>query len=169
MECIVKHFSQLTADELFLIYKLRVSVFVVEQNCSYQEVDDFDREASRRYRSGGSLPSSAAAASVPGCWPKGSGRQRKSCTPKPSASRPRPTPSPFMNGRASARPRRNSWRTASPISGCGWSWNNQQPPVQAYQGLSLSKNKFGGNVKIGAGVKVTKKRAKIRSLGSSPF
>ena len=45
MECIVKHFSQLTADELFLIYKLRVSVFVVEQNCPYQEVDDFDREA----------------------------------------------------------------------------------------------------------------------------
>lgn len=45
MECIVKHFQELTTEELFLIYKLRVSVFVVEQQCPYQEVDDFDRQA----------------------------------------------------------------------------------------------------------------------------
>lgn len=45
MECIVKHFQELTTEELFLIYKLRVSVFVVEQQCPYQEVDDFDRLA----------------------------------------------------------------------------------------------------------------------------
>ena len=45
MKLKVKHFSQLGAQELFEIYKLRVSVFVVEQNCPYQEVDDGDREA----------------------------------------------------------------------------------------------------------------------------
>ena len=45
MELFVKHFSELSAEELFEIYKLRVSVFVVEQNCPYQEVDDADRSA----------------------------------------------------------------------------------------------------------------------------
>ena len=42
MELFVKHFSELSAQELFEIYKLRVSVFVVEQKCYYQEVDDAD-------------------------------------------------------------------------------------------------------------------------------
>lgn len=41
----VKHFSELSAEELFEIYKLRVSVFVVEQNCPYQEIDDADKSA----------------------------------------------------------------------------------------------------------------------------
>ena len=45
MELKVKHFSELSAQELFAIYKLRVSVFVVEQNCPYQEVDDADEHA----------------------------------------------------------------------------------------------------------------------------
>lgn len=45
MELRVKHFSALSAQELFAIYKLRVSVFVVEQNCPYQEVDDADEHA----------------------------------------------------------------------------------------------------------------------------
>lgn len=43
MEFVIKEFSELTVDELFDIYKLRVSVFVVEQECPYQEVDDNDR------------------------------------------------------------------------------------------------------------------------------
>lgn len=43
MELVVKHFSELSAEELFEIYKLHVSVFVVEQKCPYQEVDDADR------------------------------------------------------------------------------------------------------------------------------
>ncbi len=42
MDLIVKHFSELSTEELFEIYKLRVSVFVVEQECPYQEVDDAD-------------------------------------------------------------------------------------------------------------------------------
>ena len=45
MELVVKHFSELTTEELLEIYKLRVSVFVVEQKSPYQEVDDADRVA----------------------------------------------------------------------------------------------------------------------------
>ena len=45
MELTVKHFSQLSAEELFEIYRLRVSVFIVEQRCPYQDVDDADRTA----------------------------------------------------------------------------------------------------------------------------
>ena len=45
MDLVVKHFSNLTVEELFEIYKLRVSVFVVEQNCPYQEIDDADKVA----------------------------------------------------------------------------------------------------------------------------
>ena len=45
MKLKVKHFNDLTAKELFEIYKLRVSVFVVEQQCPYQEVDELDRAA----------------------------------------------------------------------------------------------------------------------------
>lgn len=45
MKFVVKHFSELTTRELFEIYKVRVAVFVVEQKCAYQEVDDMDWEA----------------------------------------------------------------------------------------------------------------------------
>lgn len=41
----VKTFPELTTQELFQIYKLRVAVFVVEQKCYYQEVDDDDLTA----------------------------------------------------------------------------------------------------------------------------
>lgn len=41
----VKHFNELTAEELFKLYKLRASVFVVEQNCAYQDLDDADLQA----------------------------------------------------------------------------------------------------------------------------
>ena len=45
MELICKHFTQLTRDELFAIYKLRVAVFIVEQQCAYPEIDDADQVA----------------------------------------------------------------------------------------------------------------------------
>lgn len=45
MELIVKHFNELTVAELEEIYRLRVSVFVVEQNCPYMEIDGFDKFA----------------------------------------------------------------------------------------------------------------------------
>ncbi len=45
MELVVKRFKELSAQELYEIYRLRVSVFVVEQKCPYQEVDDADQSA----------------------------------------------------------------------------------------------------------------------------
>ncbi|MCQ2405740.1 MAG: GNAT family N-acetyltransferase [Oscillospiraceae bacterium] len=45
MQISVKHFSELSAEELYEIYRLRVSVFVVEQSCPYQDVDDADKES----------------------------------------------------------------------------------------------------------------------------
>lgn len=45
MELVVRKFSELSVEELLEIYKLRVAVFVVEQKCPYQEVDDADRTA----------------------------------------------------------------------------------------------------------------------------
>lgn len=45
MDFSVKPFNDLTVKELFEIYKLRSEVFVVEQNCAYQDVDDKDLKA----------------------------------------------------------------------------------------------------------------------------
>ena len=42
MNTIIKAFDKLTTHELFNIYKLRVDIFVVEQQCPYYEVDDID-------------------------------------------------------------------------------------------------------------------------------
>ena len=41
----VRKFYELSAEELYAILKLRVNVFVVEQNCPYPELDDRDQEA----------------------------------------------------------------------------------------------------------------------------
>lgn len=38
-----KKFNELTIDELYEILKLRSEVFVVEQDCAYQDLDDKDR------------------------------------------------------------------------------------------------------------------------------
>ena len=35
-------YSELTTDQFFAILNLRIKVFVVEQNCPYQELDQFD-------------------------------------------------------------------------------------------------------------------------------
>lgn len=40
-----KRFDHLTRQELFSMYQLRVAVFVVEQDCPYQEVDEIDLSA----------------------------------------------------------------------------------------------------------------------------
>ena len=45
MKLICKHFNDLTVKELYEILRLRVDVFVVEQNCSYSEVDGKDLDA----------------------------------------------------------------------------------------------------------------------------
>ena len=49
MEIVIKHFNELSTRELYDILKLRVSVFVVEQNCPYQELDDNDIHAHHLY------------------------------------------------------------------------------------------------------------------------
>ncbi|WP_191014526.1 GNAT family N-acetyltransferase [Treponema zioleckii] len=45
MTLFVRRFNELSLTELFEIYRLRVAVFVVEQKCPYQEIDDFDKAA----------------------------------------------------------------------------------------------------------------------------
>ncbi|MBR4458225.1 MAG: GNAT family N-acetyltransferase [Clostridia bacterium] len=45
MKLLVKRFGELTRDELYAIIRLRIAVFVVEQNCPYMELDGRDREA----------------------------------------------------------------------------------------------------------------------------
>ncbi|MFT4861098.1 MAG: ElaA protein [Pseudohongiellaceae bacterium] len=44
-----KPFSELTSLELYDILQLRSAVFVVEQNCVYQDVDGFDLDAHHVY------------------------------------------------------------------------------------------------------------------------
>ncbi|WP_323740404.1 GNAT family N-acetyltransferase [Filobacillus milosensis] len=45
MSWMIKSFSELSNHELYNILKLRVDVFVVEQNCPYPELDGYDPEA----------------------------------------------------------------------------------------------------------------------------
>ncbi len=45
MELRIKRFHELTTEELYRILKLRVDVFVVEQNCPYAELDGLDQNA----------------------------------------------------------------------------------------------------------------------------
>ena len=49
MEIVVKQFYELTLDELYEILRARAEVFVVEQNCVYQDVDNVDKEAYHVY------------------------------------------------------------------------------------------------------------------------
>lgn len=45
MELVVKTFPQLTLEEFYDVLKLRIDVFVVEQNCPYPELDGRDKDA----------------------------------------------------------------------------------------------------------------------------
>ncbi len=45
MEKTVKKFDELTTAELYEILRVRAEVFVVEQNCAYQDLDDVDLDA----------------------------------------------------------------------------------------------------------------------------
>ncbi|MEP7256413.1 MAG: GNAT family N-acetyltransferase [Ferruginibacter sp.] len=45
MKWIFKKFDELTAAELYAIMQLRNEVFVVEQNCVYQDADDKDQQS----------------------------------------------------------------------------------------------------------------------------
>ncbi len=52
MEWELKRFKQLDVDELYELLKLRVDVFVVEQNCPYSELDEKDRHPDTLHLSG---------------------------------------------------------------------------------------------------------------------
>ena len=41
----IKKFNELTVEELYSILQLRSEVFIVEQNCVYQDLDGKDRDA----------------------------------------------------------------------------------------------------------------------------
>ncbi|HEY0222104.1 GNAT family N-acetyltransferase [Lactovum miscens] len=41
----IKKFDEMTVDELYKILELRSEVFVVEQNCAYQDIDDKDQHS----------------------------------------------------------------------------------------------------------------------------
>lgn len=45
MELIVKHFNELSTRELYEILKTRFEIFVTEQECIYQDLDDKDQDA----------------------------------------------------------------------------------------------------------------------------
>ena len=45
MNILISRFQELNTSQLFEIYKLRSEVFVVEQNCAYQDVDNDDINA----------------------------------------------------------------------------------------------------------------------------
>lgn len=45
MRVFMKRFEELSLQELYEILKIRTAVFVVEQNCSYQDPDGLDQDA----------------------------------------------------------------------------------------------------------------------------
>ncbi|MFC4221752.1 GNAT family N-acetyltransferase [Flagellimonas marina] len=45
MEAVVKTFEELSTQELYQILRLRSEVFVVEQDCVYQDIDNMDQKA----------------------------------------------------------------------------------------------------------------------------
>ncbi|MDA0738023.1 MAG: GNAT family N-acetyltransferase [Nitrospirae bacterium] len=52
MQWQVSTFQQLALDQLFDFLQLRVSVFVVEQQCAYPELDEYDRHIETKHLSG---------------------------------------------------------------------------------------------------------------------
>ena len=54
MEVKIKHYNELSKDEFHDMIALRIAVFVVEQDCPYQELDGLEGRLSsashRRYR-----------------------------------------------------------------------------------------------------------------------
>lgn len=49
MEFQFKHFSELSTSELYDILKLRAEIFVVEQDCVYNDLDGYDKEATHQF------------------------------------------------------------------------------------------------------------------------
>jgi ElaA protein len=49
MEFTFKHFIELSTDELYDILKLRSEIFVVEQDCVYNDLDGHDKNATHQF------------------------------------------------------------------------------------------------------------------------
>lgn len=49
MEIKIKRFEELTTSELYEILRCRAEVFVVEQNCVYQDLDEEDKSSTHLY------------------------------------------------------------------------------------------------------------------------
>ena len=47
-----KTFQELTTDELYELLRVRSEVFVVEQNCVYQDLDGDDQSSTQEYAKG---------------------------------------------------------------------------------------------------------------------
>lgn len=45
MELVIKRFDELGTDELYEILRVRAQIFVVEQDCAYQDIDSLDKSA----------------------------------------------------------------------------------------------------------------------------
>lgn len=70
MQVFLKRFRELTLDELYALLKLRAEVFVVEQNCPYQDLDGYDQSALHLYIIHGDKPSAYARIIPPGAYYK---------------------------------------------------------------------------------------------------
>ncbi|MDX1285335.1 MAG: hypothetical protein R3182_09990, partial [Draconibacterium sp.] len=49
MTFIFKHFTELSLEELYDILKLRAEIFVVEQDCVYNDLDELDKDAIHQF------------------------------------------------------------------------------------------------------------------------
>ena len=56
MKLVVKAFGELTARELLALLKARTAVFIVEQNCPYQDIDGWDECALHVFYEDGGKP-----------------------------------------------------------------------------------------------------------------
>ncbi len=45
MEFVLRSYKELSVDELYEALKLRCAIFVIEQNCNYQDMDDKDQNS----------------------------------------------------------------------------------------------------------------------------
>ncbi len=49
MKFIFKHFNDLSTEELYDILQIRAEIFVVEQNCVYNDIDGLDKDAVHQF------------------------------------------------------------------------------------------------------------------------
>ena len=49
MKFTFKHFNDLSTEELYAILQIRAEIFVVEQNCAYNDLDGFDKDAIHQF------------------------------------------------------------------------------------------------------------------------